>query len=131
MQKTTTYWLVKILCAARGRMRLPVSIVGRGMKASPTSSPSGEILWPWRLYIFAPPGSLTPVVCQSRRNSLSIGLKTSLKTNAGGWFNIAADGQRKGWYIAVARKSGFRMAVKLMRYTGKPVDMTIELSSRN
>jgi hypothetical protein len=60
-----------------------------------------------------------------------IGLKSSLKTNAGGWFNIADEGQRKGWYIAVARKSGFRMAVKLIRYTGKPVDTTIELSSRN
>ena len=62
---------------------------------------------------------------------LGIGLKTSLETNPGGWFNIAADGQRKGWYIAVARKSEFRMAVKIIRYTGKPVDMTIELSSRN
>ena len=90
--------------------------------------------------VYGMPSFITArVVDKHTRNPVSdasvaiwgIGLKTSLKTNAGGWFNIAADGQRKGWYIAVTRKSGFRMAVKLIRYTGKPVDMTIELSARN
>jgi len=89
--------------------------------------------------VYGMPSFITArVVDKHTRNPVSdasvaiwgIGLKSSLKTNAGGWFNIADEGQRKGWYIAVVRKSGFRLAVKLMRYTGMPANITIELSPR-
>ncbi len=62
---------------------------------------------------------------------LGIRSKTTQETNAGGWFNIAAEGQKKGLYLAVVRKSGYQTAVKLMRYTGIPMDMTIKLSPHN
>ena len=60
----------------------------------------------------------------------SLGSKVSLQTNAGGWFNIAENGQKKGWYLLITRKDGYRTSFKLASYSGEPLDMTIQLTAK-
>ena len=60
----------------------------------------------------------------------SFGSKVSLQTNEGGWFNIAENGQKKGWYLLITRKDGYRTSFNLASYSGEPLDMKIQLTAK-
>jgi hypothetical protein len=60
----------------------------------------------------------------------SLGSKVSLQTNAGGWFNVSENGQKKGWYLLITRKDGYRTSFELARYSGEPLDIKIQLTAK-
>jgi hypothetical protein len=60
----------------------------------------------------------------------SFGSKVSVQTNAGGWFNIFENGQKKGFYLLVTRRDGYRTSFDLATYSGEPLDVRIQLTAK-
>jgi len=49
------------------------------------------------------------------------------ETNEGGWFNIPKGSQTNGPYLVLVIKTGYRMALQLVNYTGSALQETIQL----
>jgi hypothetical protein len=58
---------------------------------------------------------------------MGLGLPTMKTTNAGGWFNVVEEQQRRGTYLLIAFARGYKMTMELMSYEDEPMTTTIEL----
>ena len=65
------------------------------------------------------------------KNAIVIGIGPSLfsllKTNSGGWFNIAENAQTAGTYFIIAFKLGYYIKVESVNYEDEPLQPTIEM----
>jgi hypothetical protein len=50
------------------------------------------------------------------------------ETNVGGWFNIEKGFQFKGFYLIMVFKSGYKMELKLVNYSGEPQEVTVTMN---
>jgi hypothetical protein len=55
-------------------------------------------------------------------------IPTLKKTNVGGWFNVVAKSQPAGIYLVMVFKLGYPVAMKVVNYTGEPLQETIEVN---
>jgi hypothetical protein len=51
-------------------------------------------------------------------------------TNIGEWFNIVKGTQRTGTYFIIAYKTGYRIGMQTVVYTGEPLHLAIALMKR-
>jgi hypothetical protein len=51
-----------------------------------------------------------------------------IKTNIGGWFNIAENAQTTGTYLIMAFKLGYHINVEFVNYEGKPLQSMLEMT---
>ena len=65
------------------------------------------------------------------QNAIVVGIGPSLfsllKTNSGGWFNIAENAQTAGTYFVIAFKLGYYIKVEPVNYDDEPLQPTIEM----
>jgi len=50
------------------------------------------------------------------------------KTNVGGWFNVVKKLQPAGIYLVMVFKPGYHVAMKVVNYTGEPLQETLEVN---
>lgn len=51
-----------------------------------------------------------------------------VKTNSGGWFNIAENGQAPGTYLIMVFKLGYHINAEFVTYEDEPIQTTIEMT---
>ncbi len=51
-----------------------------------------------------------------------------IKTNIGGWFNIAENAQTTGTYLIMVFKLGYHINVEFVNYKDEPLQPTLEMT---